>query len=79
MVDNTKARTLEGHFLSVLSPPPDTHRNNVTKNQLNVNFPEKSSSVTFELLWTPNFMHDIKKTMNQTNEESASQAHAWTE
>ena len=28
----------------------------------NENFPEKSGSVTFEHLWTPNFMQNIRKT-----------------
>ena len=28
----------------------------------NENFPEKSGSVTFHHLWTPNFMQNIRKT-----------------
>ena len=36
----------------------------------NENFPEKSSSVTFHHLWTPNFMQNIrKKLMNQFREK----------
>ena len=40
------------------------------KNQPNQIFPKKSGSVTFEPLWSPNFMQKIRKNVGANSEKS---------